>query len=126
MIVAPMFPVSGPELVIESCRAGLIGSFPTQNARTFDDLVSWFDRIRDGVADLTRPSWAVSMIVHHSYERFAAELELVQEHRPDVVVTALGPSSRVLEDASARCGSAGNRSSSVAGHGPSRWWSRTG
>jgi nitronate monooxygenase len=98
VIVAPMFLVSGPELVIESCRAGLVGSFPTQNARTFDDLVTWFDRIRAGVADLADPSWAISMIVHRSYERFAAELELVQEYRPDVVVTALGPPSRVLDE----------------------------
>jgi nitronate monooxygenase len=98
VVVAPMFLVSGPELVIESCRAGLVGSFPTQNARTFDDLVAWFDRIRSGVAELTRPSWAISMIVHRSYERFAAELELVQEYRPDVVVTALGPPTRVLDE----------------------------
>jgi nitronate monooxygenase len=98
VIVAPMFLVSGPEFVIESCRAGLVGSFPTQNARTFDDLVDWFDRIRGGVADLPDPSWAISMIVHRSYERFAAELELVQEYRPDVVVTALGPPTRVLDE----------------------------
>jgi nitronate monooxygenase len=98
VIVAPMFLVSGPELVIESCRAGLVGSFPTQNARTFDDLVDWFDRIRAGVADLPDPSWAISMIVHRSYERFPAELELVQEYRPDVVVTALGPPTRVLDE----------------------------
>jgi nitronate monooxygenase len=93
-----MFLVSGPELVIESCRSGLVGSFPTQNARTFEDLVTWFDQIRAGVADLSDPSWAISMIVHRSYERFAAELELVQEYRPDVVVTALGPPSRVLDE----------------------------
>lgn len=98
VIVAPMFLISGPELVVESCRAGLVGSFPTQNARTFDDLVNWFDRIRDGVADIARPSWAISMIVHRSYDRFAAELELVQDYRPDVVVTALGPPSRVLDE----------------------------
>lgn len=98
VIVAPMFLVSGPEFVIESCRAGLVGSFPTQNARTFEDLVDWFDRIRAGVADLPGASWAISMIVHRSYERFAAELELVQEYRPDVVVTALGPPSRVLDE----------------------------
>ncbi|MBN9739295.1 nitronate monooxygenase [Pseudonocardia sp. P1] len=98
VIVAPMFLVSGPELVVESCRAGLVGSFPTQNARTFDDLVGWFDRIREGVKDLEHPSWAISMIVHRSYERFQAELELVQDYRPDVVVTALGPPSRVLDE----------------------------
>jgi nitronate monooxygenase len=98
VVVAPMFLVSGPDLVVESCRAGLVGSFPTQNARTFDDLVRWLDAIRDGVADLAAPSWAVSMIVHRSYDRFAAELELMQEYRPDVVVTALGSPKRVLDE----------------------------
>ncbi|MCE3551096.1 nitronate monooxygenase [Pseudonocardia sp. RS11V-5] len=98
VIVAPMFLVSGPDLVVESCRGGLVGSFPTQNARTFEDLVRWLDAIRDGVADLTAPSWAVSMIVHKSYDRFAAELELMQEYRPDVVVTALGSPKRVLDE----------------------------
>lgn len=98
IIVAPMFLVSGPELVISSCRAGLMGSFPTQNARTFDDLVKWLDAIRAGVAETATPHWAVSMIVHASYDRFAAELELMQEYRPAVVVTALGSPKRVLNE----------------------------
>jgi hypothetical protein len=68
-----MFLVSGPELVIESCRSGLIGSFPTQNARTFEDLVSWLGQIRHGLADVPDAQWAVSMIVHPSYDRFEAE-----------------------------------------------------
>jgi nitronate monooxygenase len=95
--VAPMFLVSGPRLVIESCRAGLMGSFPTQNARTLDDLVGWLDEIRVGLADMPAPRWAVSMIVHRSYDRFEAERELIAEHRPDVVITALGSPVRVLD-----------------------------
>jgi nitronate monooxygenase len=98
VIVAPMFLVSGPELVIESCRAGLMGSFPTQNARTFEDLVSWLGRIREGLADTPEAQWAVSMIVHPSYDRFSAELELMTEARPNVVVTALGSPKRVLDE----------------------------
>jgi nitronate monooxygenase len=97
VVVAPMFLVSGPELVIESCRSGLIGSFPTQNARTFDDLVSWLGQIRHGLADLPHAQWAVSMIVHPSYDRFEAELELMTEARPNLVVTALGSPKRVLD-----------------------------
>jgi nitronate monooxygenase len=98
VVVAPMFLVSGPELVLASCRAGLMGSFPTQNARTFDDLVHWMDEIRDGLADLPAARWAVSMIVHRSYDRFHEELELMVERRPDVVITALGSPARVLEE----------------------------
>jgi nitronate monooxygenase len=96
-IVAPMFLVSGPELVVASCRAGLAGSFPTQNARTYADLVQWLDRIREGLSGLPRPQWAVSQIVHPTYDRFEAELELMTEYRPDVVITALGSPRRVLD-----------------------------
>ena len=98
VMVAPMFLVSGPELVIESCRAGLMGSFPTQNARTFEDLVAWLGQIRTGLAETPDAQWAVSMIVHRSYDRFASELELMTEAKPNVVVTALGSPKRVLDE----------------------------
>jgi nitronate monooxygenase len=98
VVVAPMFLVSGPEFVIASCRAGLVGSFPTQNARTVDDLAAWLPRIRAGIADLDRPQWAVSLIVHPTYDRFDRELELMLEHEPSVVITALGSPKRVVND----------------------------
>jgi nitronate monooxygenase len=102
VIVAPMFLVSGPELVIASCKAGLTGTFPTQNARTLDDLKGWLDTIRDELArhraaGRAHGGWGVSMIVHSTYERFAQELELLTEYKPDLVVTALGSPKRVLE-----------------------------
>src|SRR6266516_3841718 len=89
-VVAPMFLVSGPDLVIASCRSGLVGSFPMQNARTHDDLIAWLDKISTGIADLDDPQWAVNLIVHGTYDRFGAELELVVENRPNVVIRALG------------------------------------
>ena len=98
VIVAPMFLVSGPELVIESCRSGLVGSFPTQNARTLEDLDGWLGAIRRGIVDVEDPQWAVSMIVHPSYDRFPQELELMTEYQPDTVITALGSPSRVLDE----------------------------
>lgn len=52
VIVAPMFLVSTPKLLLESCKAGLIGSLPTQNARITAPLRAWFDEIRDGLAAL--------------------------------------------------------------------------
>ena len=94
--VAPMFLVSGTELVLESCRAGLMGTFPTQNARTLEDLGRWLAEIRAGLDELESPRWGASMIVHKSYDRFDAELDLMIEHRPDVVITALGSPARVL------------------------------
>ncbi len=102
VIVAPMFLVSGPELVIASCKAGLMGSFPTQNARSIEQLNDWFLRIRDELAAVRKAGgtvggWAVSLIVHPSYDRFAQELELLQEYRPELIVTALGSPKRVLD-----------------------------
>lgn len=98
VIVAPMFLVSGPQFVVQACRSGLMGSFPTQNARTFDDLVKWLDEIRNGVADVPGATWSASMIVHPSYDRFESELELMQDYKPDVVVTALGSPKRVIDE----------------------------
>src|ERR1700741_1163722 len=97
VIVAPMFLVSGPSLVIASCRAGLMGSFPTQNARTADDLARWLVEIKAGLVGVTDPQWAVSLIVHRTYDRFDRELELIAEHQPTVVVTALGSPARVMD-----------------------------
>jgi nitronate monooxygenase len=97
VVVAPMFLVSGPELVIASCRAGLVGTFPTQNARTIADLEQWLPQIREGIADLPDPQWGASLIVHPTYDRFDRELELMQEHQPSVVITALGSPTRVLD-----------------------------
>lgn len=92
-----MFLISGPELVLASCRAGLMGSFPTPNARTLTDLADWLAQIRTGLAELPAPRWAVSMIMHRSYDRFDGELDLMTEHRPDAVITALGSPARVLD-----------------------------
>jgi nitronate monooxygenase len=102
VIVAPMFLVSGPELVIASCKAGLTGSFPTQNTRTLEDLRQWLDTIRDQLSihrksGLEHGGWGVSMIVHPTYERFPQELDLLAEYKPDLVMTALGSPKRVLE-----------------------------
>jgi nitronate monooxygenase len=97
VLVAPMFAVSGPNLVAASCRAGLMGSLPTRNAQTADELARWLDEIRTGLAGLENPQWAVSLIAQSSYSRFDQELELIVEHRPNVVMTALGSPRRVIE-----------------------------
>jgi nitronate monooxygenase len=97
VVVAPMFLVSGPEFVTSACQAGLIGSFPTQNARALETLIAWLDQIRDGLTNAANPRWAASMIVHRTYERFDAELELMLEYQPDMIVTALGGPGRVID-----------------------------
>lgn len=98
IIVAPMFLISGPDLVIAAARAGLISCFPAANARTKDDLLNWLQRISSDLAQCGRAGqWGINMIVHKSYDRFDEEMELIEEYEPKFVVTALGSPKRVLD-----------------------------
>mgnify|MGYP001011475928 FL=1 len=93
VIVAPMFLVSGPDLVIASSNAGLIGSFPGPNARTTAELENWMHQINNATSN----PWAFNMITHKSYDRFSEELELIKKFQPKIVITALGSPERVIE-----------------------------
>lgn len=94
VISAPMFLVSGPDMLIAACRAGVIGSFPAPNARTIHDLRQWLEQIRTSLVANDAP-WALNMITHSSYSRFDKEMALVQEFQPQLVITALGGPHRV-------------------------------
>ena len=91
-----MFLVSGPEMVIEACRAGVMGSFPGTNARSITDLRAWFKQINGALTEADAP-WAFNMIAHSSYGRFDEEIALVEEFQPGLVITALGGPHRVTE-----------------------------
>ena len=95
-VVAPMFLVSGPDTVIQTCKEGLMGSFPGPNARTIDDLRSWFEIIDTKLNQEDAP-WAFNMITHNSYGRFDQEITLVEEFKPKIVITALGGPHRVTQ-----------------------------
>ena len=95
-VLAPMLLVSGPDAVIQSCKEGLMGSFPGPNARTIDDLKSWFEIIDTKLNQEDAP-WAFNMITHNSYGRFDQEITLVEEFKPKIVITALGGPHRVTQ-----------------------------
>jgi nitronate monooxygenase len=98
LIVAPMFLISGPDLVIAAGRAGVIGAFPAPNARTLEDMKTWLDRIdRELTAAGKAGMWAINLIMHASYDRFEAEFDLVCQHRPRLVITALGSPRRIVD-----------------------------
>lgn len=100
VIAAPMFLISGPDLVVAACRSGIVGSFPTQNCRSASELDTWMGTIRDGLADTAdypAAPWAANIITHSSNTRLADDLRLVAEYRPDIVITALGSPRPVLE-----------------------------
>ena len=97
VIGAPMFTISGPELVIAQCKAGVIGSFPALNARPAEVLDEWLIRIRGELAqhDAANPArpaapFAVNLIVHKSNVRLEHDLALCVKHRVPIVITSLG------------------------------------
>ncbi|MBB3047015.1 nitronate monooxygenase [Litorivivens lipolytica] len=98
VVQAPMFLISGPDMVIAAANAGILGSFPTQNARTSEQLKDWLDTIQQGCAG--KP-WAANVIVHPTFERRDADLELLLEYQPDLIVTALGSPKHIIERAHA-------------------------
>ncbi len=104
LISAPMFLVSGPDLVIAACKSGIIGSFPTMNARTVEILDLWMGQISTEIEQsrTADPSaligpWAANLIVHQSNKRLQPDLELISKHQPDIVITALGSPAAVVE-----------------------------
>lgn len=99
LIAAPMFLVSSPAMVIESCKAGIIGSFPSLNARSIEDLDAWLASITATLADAAVSTpWAINLIVHRSNERFAQDLDLTVKYQAPIVISALG-SPRSLTEA---------------------------
>ncbi|QBJ96372.1 nitronate monooxygenase [Rhodococcus sp. ABRD24] len=102
VVAAPMFLVSGPELVTAACTAGVVGSFPTQNCRTTADLDTWMGSITDQLhaADTTAgpvAPWAANVITHSSNARLADDLRLIAEYKPQIVITALGSPKPVMD-----------------------------
>lgn len=98
VMAAPMFLASGPELVIAASRAGIIGSFPTPNCRTAEELDAWLTQITAalGTGADAQP-WALNLITHSTNTRLGADLEMVEKHRPPIVITALGSPRPVVE-----------------------------
>ncbi|HNP57258.1 MAG TPA: nitronate monooxygenase [Gordonia sp. (in: high G+C Gram-positive bacteria)] len=98
VVAAPMFLVSGPDLVAAACEAGVVGSFPTPNCRTTAQLDEWMGTIRDRVdAGAASAPWAVNLVTHSTNTRLAEDLRIIEAHRPDIVITALGSPKPVME-----------------------------
>ena len=97
VFAAPMFLISGPDLVLAACKAGIIGAFPTPNARPIDVLESWMKQITEGLAQArdtqgadTVGPWCANLVTHSSNTRLPEDLELIARYKPPIVVTALG------------------------------------
>ena len=108
LIAAPMFLVSGPALVTAACRAGVIGSFPTANCRTVEELDGWLggmvdDAKRAADTEGRAPApWCPNLIVHRSNPRVPDDLAAVLRHKAEIVITSVGspePVMKPLKDA---------------------------
>lgn len=96
VIAAPMFLVSGPKLVIESCKAGIVGTFPALNERTTEGFEKWLVEIKSALGDDAAP-YGVNLIVHKTNPRLKADLEMVVKHKVPVVITSLGAVKDVVD-----------------------------
>lgn len=101
VIAAPMFLVSGPDIVVAAHRSGIVGSFPTPNCRSTQDLDRWLtdiaSRIAHAPASAWTPAWAVNLIVHKSNPRLQDDLSLVVNHRVPLVIASVGAPDAVID-----------------------------
>jgi len=95
-IASPLFIISQPDLVIATCRAGMIGAFPSLNARPSGVLEQWLQRLNTELTEDDAP-FAVNLIVHRTNTRLGEDLALCVKYRVPVVITSLGAREEVNE-----------------------------
>nr|WP_199093142.1 MULTISPECIES: nitronate monooxygenase family protein [unclassified Sporosarcina] len=106
VIASPMFIISNPKTVIEQCKAGVIGSMPSLNARPVAQFEEWLIEITEELADYnaknpTKPAapFAINQIVHRSNERLQEDMELCVKYKVPIIITSLGAREDVYEAA---------------------------
>jgi nitronate monooxygenase len=102
LIAAPMFLVSGVDLVVAACRNGVIGAFPTVNCRSPEQLDAWLGDIEGRLRRHSDQSGKAAapvcpnLIVHRSNARLDQDLQVLLRHRPEIVITSVGSPAGVL------------------------------
>ncbi len=101
---APMFIVSGPELVVAQCASGIIGAMPALNARPQADLTKWLTEIETSLAALRQREpdhiispYAINHIIHASNERLQQDMEVCAEHKVPLIITSLRAPGKIVE-----------------------------
>lgn len=103
VIAAPMFLTSGPDLVVECCLSGVVGTFPALNQRTSAGFEQWLDDIEQRLAEARDKNGAepapfgVNLIVHKTNPRVDADLDIIVRHRVPLVITSLGAAKNVVD-----------------------------
>ena len=96
VIAAPMFLVSGPELVIATCKASMIGTFPALNQRTSEGYAEWLDQIETALGP-NDAKYGVNLIVHPTNTRLMADMQITVAHKVPLVITSLGAVKDVVD-----------------------------
>ena len=106
VVGSPLFLVSGPELVIAQCKAGIIGSFPALNARPAEVLDEWLTRINTELEEYKAANpdaivapYAVNQICHASNDRLMVDMETCVKHKVPIIITSLRPPAEIVEAA---------------------------
>lgn len=89
VIGSPLFIISNPDLVIAQCRAGVVGSFPSLNARPLPQFEEWLQRLSSELTEKDAP-YAVNLIVHKSNDRLMDDLALCVKYKVPLIITSLG------------------------------------
>lgn len=98
VIAAPLFLISGPDLVVETCRSGILGTFPALNQRTGAGYEEWLAEISGRLSELPEAApFGVNLVVHRVNTRLDADLAATVRHRVPLVVTSLGASADLVD-----------------------------
>ena len=102
-IAAPMFLVSGPDLVIECCKNGVVGTFPALNQRTSEGFEEWLIQIKSELEEFEKETgkkaapFGVNLIVHNTNPRVQSDLMLCVKHKVPIIITSLGAVSQLVD-----------------------------
>lgn len=103
VVAAPMFLISGPELVIECCKNGIVGTFPALNQRTTEGFEDWLVEIETQLKKYEEETgkkaapYGVNLIVHPTNPRLEADLKVCIKHKVPLIITSLGAVAQVVD-----------------------------
>ena len=105
-VAAPMFLISGPKLVIECCKNGIVGTFPALNQRDTSGFEAWVIEIKEALAEFEAETgkkaapYGVNLIVHGTNSRVQADLEICIKHQVPLIITSLGAVPQLVDASS--------------------------
>lgn len=102
-VAAPMFLISGPKMVIECCKNGIVGTFPALNQRTTEGFEKWVIQIKNEIKEFENETgkkaapFGVNLIVHNTNPRVKADLMICIKHKVPIIITSLGAVSQIVD-----------------------------